>query len=123
MGDRLYFLTTGQLSASERNATSSKLNAILEEIASQKEKSVLIIDELNVILENYASQNYDTKDNATTLWTNLDKNRNNPNFFFIGIGNETKKIPPQLQTRFLLKFVKITEPNKDVHIELLHQFH
>lgn len=121
-GGTIYSVNSGDLSHEHRNATSAFLNNLMTEIALSQEKSVLIINELNKILENHTSEHTDTGDTAATLWQNLDKNMSNLNFFFIGTANETKKIPVQLQDRFLVDFIKITTPQETARLEQMQHF-
>lgn len=118
-GGNIYFLTSGNILKKNRNTTSDYLNELMQTIAASKEKSVIIIDELNKILENHASEHTDSSQTAGTLWTAMDGQIKNPNFFFIATANETKKISPQLQDRFLIDFVKITNPQEKARIEQL----
>ncbi len=121
-GGTIYIFTPGDILKPNRNTTSDYLTSVLDEITSLPEKVIVIFEELNKLLENHASEHTDTSQTAGTLWTFMDKMMRNPNFFLIATANETKKISPQLQERFLIDFVKICSPQENVRVEQL-QYH
>lgn len=112
LGSKCYFLTSGVLTSKNRGGSGEKLHAIIEQIKNENEKSVLVIDELNLLVDNYTSENRDTRETAAVLWTNLDALKSNKNFFFVATLNESKKIHPTLQTRFQRLIFEIPFPDK-----------
>ncbi len=118
----VYFVTSGDLLQKHRHGTSQRLNIIIKAVLKAPGKSVLVLDEVNKLSENYASENNDSGDTAATLWEKMDENRLNPNFFLIGTANDSKKIPHQLQSRFRHKFVKIPAPIDQARKELILYF-
>ena len=103
-----YFLQLGNLLSKHRHATSQRLNKIITAILKSPGKSVIVIDEINKLVENYMSENNDSGDTAVILWQKIDENKSNPNIFWIGTGNETTRMPPPLQDRFRHRFVEIS---------------
>lgn len=74
------------------------LNAAVEEKRCQ---SIVIIDEINHLLDRAESTHYDTDATSKALWTFLDKQQGNPNFFLIGTMNDCTKIPQQVKSRIV----------------------
>ncbi len=89
-----------EFSGTYRNETKERLADFLRCAVSQKKKVVVIIDELNRILENFDSKHHDADATASYLWTFLDEQKYNPNFFFIGTMNREDKLPDQVKHRF-----------------------
>ncbi|HLW73287.1 MAG TPA: AAA family ATPase, partial [Candidatus Babeliales bacterium] len=75
------FLSSTSLLGEHRNQTSIRLQKELEAIETSKKPTILIIDEVNRLLENSNSKHHDSDTTATTLWTFLDKHRDNKDFF------------------------------------------
>src|SRR5579872_4507355 len=101
-GWKTRFFTCADLefAGENRNIAAIRLVSTLNDLVAQKNsKIIIIIDELNQLLENYNSKQYDTDMTSKALWTFLDKNRYNENFFFIGVMNDAGKIPQQLKSR------------------------
>lgn len=96
------FLLSTSLLGEHRNHTAIRLQKELEAIAVSKKATILIIDELNLLLENADSEHHDTDATSTALWTFLDKQKNNKNFFFIGTTNRVNKLPKPCKSRFFL---------------------
>lgn len=94
------FLSGPELAGQYRNEAKERLAFELKNIISQKKKVVVIIDELNKLLENFNSKGHDTDITASFLWTFLDEQKRNPNFFFIGTMNRDDKIPDPVKHRF-----------------------
>jgi SpoVK/Ycf46/Vps4 family AAA+-type ATPase len=61
---------------------------------------VLILEEINELTDGHTSEHSDTKYTAMQLWTLLDSYCKDKNFLLIGTTSETKKMSPQLQSRF-----------------------
>lgn len=109
------FLSGPALAGQYRNEAKERLASELQGVMAQRRKTVLIIDELNRLLENFDSESHDTDTTGSFLWTFLDEQRRNANFFFIGIMNRDDKIPDQVKHRLggsTIFFPAITDPNK-----------
>lgn len=100
------FLSSTSLLGEYRNQTSIRLAKELQAIEISKKPTILIIDELNRLLENSNSKHHDTDTIATTLWTFLDKHRDDKNFFFIGTMNRANKLPKAYKSRILLDYIE-----------------
>jgi AAA+ superfamily predicted ATPase len=100
------FLSSTSLLGEYRNQTSIRLQKELNAIETSEKPTILIIDELNRLLENSNSKHHDTDTIATTLWTFLDKHRDNKNFFFIGTMNRANKLPKAYKSRILLDYIE-----------------
>lgn len=97
-----------------RNQTAIKLQKELQTAASSNKPTIIIIDELNKLLENSDSKHHDTDTAAAALWTFLDKQNNNENFFFIGTMNRITKLPKPFKDRILFDYITfkpITDSN------------
>ncbi len=108
------FLTPASIKGEEKNSrgqTAINLFKKLNMISRLKVKVIVIIDELNRILENYHSKDHDTDEIADALWTFLDKQRHNYNFFLIGTMNRADKLPEQIKSR--IKGLTIEIPKLD----------
>jgi AAA+ superfamily predicted ATPase len=88
-----------------RNQTAIQLRKNLEAIGSSNKPIVLIIDELHRLLENANSKHHDTDATSTVLWTFLDKQKHNKNFFFIGTMNRANKLPKPLKDRIFSGYI------------------
>jgi len=107
------FLSSSYFLGKYRNHTAIRLREELDTIKTSNQPTLLIIDELNKLLENHNSKKHDTDTTATTLWTFLDQQENNTNFFLIGTMNNIKKLPKPLKDRILLDYIVfplITDP-------------
>jgi len=110
---RCFFVSAGSLMKKYRNETSERLEALFNAFEQVPGKKTLVIDELNKLTDNYSSEHTDAGTTSMVLWTNMDRFQSDQNFFFIGTANETKKLPPQLQSRFKHMFVELTGNNGD----------
>ena len=88
-----------------RNQTAIQLGKELEAIALSHKPTILIIDELHHLLENASSKHHDTDATSKVLWTFLDKQAGNKNFFFIGTMNRANKLPKPLKDRMLSGYI------------------
>ena len=109
---------------SSRNQAAINLGNLLNSIVEKGEPTLLIIDEVNQLLENADDPHFDTNTTSTLLWTFLDAQNYNDNFFFIGIANRLNKLPKPLKSRILLRsirFKEITDPavKRDLFINKL----
>lgn len=84
-----------------RNQTAIRFQKELEIATSSNKPTIIVIDELHRLLENANSKHHDTDMTATVLWTFLDKQINNKNFFFIGTMNRANKLPKPFKDRIL----------------------
>jgi len=109
-----------------RNNTALNLQGDLEDIASIASTGhpvVVVIDEINRLLENAESVHHDTDTTSAALWTFLDRQRGNHNFFLIGTMNRVDKLPPPIKSRIMMRCIKllpIADPNKKTQFFLLH---
>lgn len=80
---------------------------------------IIVIDELHRLLENYDSKHHDTDSSATALWTFLDSQYGNHNFFLIGTMNRADKIPQPLKSRILARYIKLSPVNSIAYKRLI----
>jgi AAA+ superfamily predicted ATPase len=105
-----------------RNQAVKNLNKLFADIDTQKQPTLLVIDELNQLLEHAESEHYDTDATSKALWGNIDKqgDNKNGNFFFIGIMNRDEKLPKPMKSRMLMRTILFKEiTNSTVKIKLL----
>lgn len=105
-----FFVTSGDLLAEHRNATSERLKNIVNSILNERGKKILVLDEINKLLENYTSEYKDASETASTLWEIMDAQKDNLDFFLIATANESKKLPIQIQDRFGMSVIGIQRP-------------
>jgi len=99
-------LDSGAFLGKFRNQTAIKLKQFLRGIVALRAPMILIIDELNRLLEHANSEHHDTDTASTALWTFLDKQRGNQQFFFIGTMNDITKLPKPYKDRILFEFIQ-----------------
>ncbi len=87
-------MSGSELAGQYRNETKERLALELRMAINRKKKVIVIIDEINRLLENFNS-NDDTT--AAFLWTFLEEQKKNHNFFLIGIMNRNDKIPNHIK--------------------------
>lgn len=107
------FLPSTSLLGEHRNQSARMLQKELEDISKSKKPTILIIDELNLLMENSESKNHDTDATAKALWMFLDTQKDNKNFFFIGTMNRINKLPKPYKNRILFDYIKfplMTDP-------------
>jgi AAA+ superfamily predicted ATPase len=75
-----------------RNETAMRLAKEFISIESSSKPTIFIIDNLNLFLENTNSKYHDTNATLATLWAFLDRQKDNPNFFFIGTMYRVNKL-------------------------------
>lgn len=105
------YLTCSDLQAKGRNETAILLTQLFNDAIRRNIKTIIIIDELNELLENYDNPHFDNGATAKALWTFLDKQQGNENFFFIGTMNRVDKLPKQIKSRILARLTIINPPN------------
>jgi len=93
------FISSSEILGEHRNETAIQLNKILKTISASPKKQILIIDELNQLLEHSSSKNHDTDATSKTLWSFLDRQNKNRNFFFIGTMNSAENLPQPFKSR------------------------
>lgn len=98
-------LSSTSLLGEQRNHTAIRLKKELDEIEASKKPTILIIDELNLLMENSESKHHDTDATAKTLWMFLDKQSGNKDFFFIGTMNRINKLPKPYKNRILSDYI------------------
>lgn len=99
------FFSSGNVAEKDRNATAVRLRKVLEEIEADKTPTILIIDEMNELLENTESKNHDTNTTSNLLWTFLDRQLSNPNFFCIGTMNRVHLLAEPFKSRYSTDFI------------------
>jgi len=100
-----------------RNQTATQLRRELQAAVASNKPTIIVIDELNRLLENFGSKNHDTDMIATELWTFLDSQRKNPNFFLIGTMNQITKLPKPFKNRILSDYIEFG-PMNDMPIKI-----
>lgn len=100
------FLPSTSFLREHRNQTAILLQKELEAIKKSKKPTILIIDELNLLMENSESKHHDTDATAKALWTFLDQQQDNKDFFFIGTMNRANKLPKAFKSRIILNYIK-----------------
>ena len=101
------FISNGHLSDKYRNASSRKLQDMFEGVVLGGEKTVVILDEFNAMVENYDSANHDTDALSRTIWSFLDDQQDNNNLFVIATMNRINKIPVEMKERLLGTVVQV----------------
>jgi len=99
-----------QIRGEHRGGTSIRLQQKLEEIVAKGQNTVIIIDEMNRLFEEYNNSNFDTGDTAEDFCTFLDSQEDNRQLFIIGTMNNVDKLPPQLQDRARCSWIKLEKP-------------
>jgi len=97
-----------------RGETAIKLIDYLNAIVETPFKSVVIIDEINQLLDHAENSHHDTDATSKALWTFLDKQHGNPNFFLIGTMNDCTKIPQQVKSRIVGSCIEL-KPVESFH--------
>lgn len=110
------FISSTSLLRDYRNQTTTQLNKVLQAAVSSSKPTIIVIDELNRLLENADSKHHDTDTTGADLWMFLDKQRKNPNFFFIGTMNRITKLPKPLKSRVLSDYIEFEMIN-DIAIQ------
>lgn len=100
------FLSSTSFLREYRNQTAIQLQKELEKIESSNKPTILIIDEIHRLLENAESKHHDTDETATALWTFLDRQQNNNNFFLIETMNRIHKLPKPVKSRIISDFIE-----------------
>ncbi len=93
------YVPSSEFQGTIRNQASQHLLSLLKAVVKINKKTVVIVDELEELLEHHQSDKYDTASNGCALWTFLDRQAGNQNFFFIGIMNRDTEIQEQLKSR------------------------
>lgn len=109
------FLSGPALAGQYRNEAKERLTAELVKAVNSRRKTVVIVDELNKLLENFNSKDHDTDTTGSFFWTFLDAQKRNQNFFFIGTMNRDDKVPDPVKHRFggsTIYFPAIEDPEK-----------
>jgi DNA polymerase III delta prime subunit len=97
-----YLVSNSDLDSSRRNASSERFADMVMDIHRSREKTVMIFDEFNVLVENYTDPNHDTGNLSRTIWRFLDdlQRTKNKNIFGIATMNSIENIPKELKARF-----------------------
>jgi SpoVK/Ycf46/Vps4 family AAA+-type ATPase len=102
------FVASTSFLGEHRNQTATRLQRELEKIERSNKPTIIIIDELHRLLENAESKHHDTDSTSTALWTFLDRQNGNKNFFLIGTMNRMNKLPKPFKDRMF--FCCVTFP-------------
>jgi len=98
-------ISSTSLLGEHRNQTAIRLEKELKSAIASKKPTLIIIDELHRLLENADSKNHDTDSTSTALWTFLDKQEGNENFFLIGTMNRIDKLPQPFKNRIISDYI------------------
>lgn len=104
-GWKYKMLDCGAFLGKFRNQTAIKLRQYLRSIIALRVPIILIIDELNRLLEHAQSEHHDTDTTSSVLWTFLDAQSGNNQFFFIGTMNAITKLPKPYKDRILFEYI------------------
>lgn len=110
----LHFVPSVSLLSSIRNQSAEKLRNRFDTIERTKQPCVLVIDDINLLLENYENPDYDTAVSASALLECLERQHANHNFFLIGTMIRAEKIPTEVKHHPMIKTISIepiTDPN------------
>lgn len=107
----LIFKASTDFQGKHRGETACELRDYLEEVINLRSKTILVIDEINHLLDHANSKKHDTDATSKALWTFLDKQAGNENFFLIGTMNNIEKIPEQIKSRFLGRCIELEPTN------------
>ena len=99
------FVSSTSLFGGHRDQTAMRLTQELESIVASKKPTIIIIDELHRLLENADSKHHDTDSTSTALWTFLDSQESNENFFLIGTMNRIDKLPQPFKSRIISDYI------------------
>lgn len=117
-----FFVPISQLGGKNRGETAMNLLDLLTNIGKLTYKTIVILDEINKLFENYESELTDTAENSIAFWQALDNlEKNHHNIIVIGTANSIDKLPPQLKSRFHGKIVNMPLPNKNQKKEALQR--
>ncbi len=99
------FVSSTSLFGGHRDQTAMRVTQELESIVASKKPTIIIIDELHRLLENADSKHHDTDSTSTALWTFLDSQESNENFFLIGTMNRIDKLPQPFKSRIISDYI------------------
>ncbi len=122
-GRELKFFSFAQFLGDQRNSSALNLWGDLDVLVAENKPVVVVIDEINRFLENEKSKHHDTDTSSAALWTFLDSQYGNHNFFLIGTTNRVDKLARPMKSRMMLRCVKlntVVEPEKKAEIFLYH---
>jgi len=101
------FISNGHLADKFRNSSSRKLQEIFDGVLFSNEKTLIILDEFNAMVENHDSANHDTDTLSRTIWSFLDSQQKNDNVFVMATMNRINKIPAEMKERLLGSVVRV----------------
>lgn len=113
LGRKVIVVTGPSLLGHFRDQAAEKVAKMFKEWSENIDKPVVIIDEINALTDDHTSEHSDAKHTAMQLWTLIDEYSKDQDFLLIGTTNITKKMPHQLQSRFLGKTFYIKNPSKE----------
>jgi len=106
-------LSSCELIGKYRHETGMRLENLLETAAASDKPTLIIIDDLNLLLEHTGSKYHDTAETAAILWDFLNRENNNEKLFFIGTMYRANKLPEYYKNRMMsngIYFPLITNP-------------
>lgn len=115
-GWKYKFISSTSLLKEYRNQTAIQLQRELESAIASGQPTIVVVDELHQLLENSGSPHHDSGMTATTLWGFLDRQQNNPNFFFIGTMNRITHLPKPFKSRILFDYIEF-QSSQDMQIK------
>ncbi|BDC34601.1 hypothetical protein Noda2021_05590 [Candidatus Dependentiae bacterium Noda2021] len=117
-GGRIQFISISAIVGAYRNQTATHMTNYFKKIMEDNVKTLLILDELDKVFENYDDSRSDDSMNAVVFWQMIDEiEKLHPQIFVIATMNDASKLPPQIKSRFCGKIVSVDCPPKKQQIE------
>ena len=113
------FISSTKLVEGYRNQTSIRIENELEHLMASGKPTIIIIDEISRLLEYADKENHDTGMSATAIWSFLDRQLRNPNFFLIGTMNSAEKLPEPFKNRIMSQSIQF-EVNVNPELKIKH---
>lgn len=113
LGRKFIIVTGPSLLGHFRDQAAENIAKTFKNWKNNTDKPVIIIDEINALTDEHTSEHSDAKHTAMQLWTLIDEYSQDKDFLLIGTSNITKKMPSQLQSRYMSKSYYIDNPSKE----------
>lgn len=118
------FIKVPLLSNEYRNSAFSNLRRLVEEVIASKKSTIIILDEINILIDEkkQGPNDYTDMNAAAALWLLLDQCSLYSNIVVIATANDVSKLPIQLKDRFEGNIVEIYEntPFRRLQVLLFH---
>jgi len=105
------FIPSTSLLSHHRNKTAKNIKNLFNTVSNLNQDYIIILDEINVLTDNYQSDYNDIAETSKSLWICLDSIENNGRLFLIGTTNDATKMPFQLKERFINKIFYVDNPS------------